>query len=152
MSDGAMSPDAAEHSPTRAAPGLYDGNCVVCSRWILFVLHQEKAPLLPFVAFQSDEGRLLAERHGIDPDATDSFLFIDGGKVLVKSDGVAAVFARLRRPWSFATLMTVFPSPLRDWVYDRIASNRHLLTGKREYCMAPPPEWCAHVVAPEARP
>ena len=46
-----------------------------------------------FVAFQSDEGRLLAERHGIDPDDTDSFLFIDGGKSLVKSAGVAAVCA-----------------------------------------------------------
>jgi predicted DCC family thiol-disulfide oxidoreductase YuxK len=81
----------------------------------------------------------------------DSFLFIDGGKALVKSDGVDAVFARLRRPWSFAAFLTVLPRPLRDWVYDRLTSNRHLLTGKREYCMAPQPEWRARVVTPESR-
>jgi predicted DCC family thiol-disulfide oxidoreductase YuxK len=146
-----MSPDAAEHSPTSAVPGLYDGDCVVCSRWVLFVLHQEKAPLIRFVAFQPDEGRLLAEHYGIDPDDTDSFLFIDGGKALVKYDGVAAVLARLRRPWSFAAFLTVFPRPLGDRFYDLLARNRHLMTGKRDFCMAPPPEWRARVVAPEAR-
>ncbi|MBB4200996.1 putative DCC family thiol-disulfide oxidoreductase YuxK [Rhodoblastus sphagnicola] len=156
MGDEAMRPNGPEHPPTSprgSAPvWLYDGYCIFCSRWVLFVLRREKAPLIRFVAFQSDEGRLLAERHGIDPDDTDSFLFIDGGKALVKSDGVAAVCARLRRPWSFAAFMTVFPRSLRDWVYDRIARNRHLLAGKRDFCMAPPPEWRARVVAPESRP
>jgi predicted DCC family thiol-disulfide oxidoreductase YuxK len=155
MTERAMGPDAPGHSPTSptgSAPvWLYDGYCVFCSRWVLFVLRREETPLIRFVAFQSDEGRLLAELYGIDPDDTDSFLFIDGGKTIVKSDGVAAVCARLRRPWSFAAFMTVVPRPLRDWVYDRIASNRHLLTGKRDFCMAPPPEWCARVVAPETR-
>jgi predicted DCC family thiol-disulfide oxidoreductase YuxK len=155
MSEGAIRPDAAEHfptSPTGAAPvWLYDGYCVFCSRWVLFVLRQEKAPLIRFVAFQSDEGRLIAEHHGVDPDKTESFLFVDGGKALVKSDGVAAVFARLRRPWSFAAFLTVFPRPLRDWVYDLLARNRHRLTGKRDFCMAPPTEWRSRVVTPETR-
>jgi predicted DCC family thiol-disulfide oxidoreductase YuxK len=153
MGEGAMRPDAAAPSPRGAAPvWLYDGYCLFCSRWVLFVLNREKAPLIRFVAFQSDEGRRLAARHGIDPDKTDSFLFIEDGKALAKSDGVAAVCARLRRPWSFAAVMTVLPRALRDRAYDGIARNRHLLTGGRDFCMAPPPEWRARVVAPETGP
>jgi len=135
---------------TGAAPiWLYDGLCLFCSRWVLFVLRNEKAPLIRFVAFQSEEGRRLAARHGIDPDATDSFLFIVDNQALSKSDGVAAVCARLRFPWSLAAAITVFPRPLRDWAYDLVARNRHLLAGKGSYCMAPPPEWRARVVAPD---
>ena len=69
----------------------------------------------------------------------------------MKSDGVAAVCARLRRPWCLAAFITVLPRPLRDWAYDRIAGNRHLLAGKQDTCMAPPPEWRARVVAPTTR-
>jgi predicted DCC family thiol-disulfide oxidoreductase YuxK len=140
----AVGPDATE------PVWLYDGLCVFCSRWVLFVLRREKAPLIRFVAFQSEEGRELAARYGVDADDTDSFLFIEDGKALEKSDGVAAVCARLRRPWSFAALITVFPRALRDWGYDLVARNRHLLTGKRATCMAPPPEWRSRVVPPEA--
>jgi predicted DCC family thiol-disulfide oxidoreductase YuxK len=147
MTDDPTTPDAAEQS--RTPVWLYDGRCVFCSQWVLFVLRRESAPLIRFVAFQSNEGRALAKRHGVDPDDADSFLFIDGGKALEKSDGVAAVCARLRRPWSLAAHMTAVPRPLRDWTYDLVARNRHLLTGKRAYCMAPPPEWRARVVAPE---
>lgn len=129
---------------------LYDGLCVFCSRWVLFVLRREQAPLIRFVAFQSEEGRALAARHGIDPDATDSFLFVVDGKALEKSDGVAAVCARLRRPWSYAALIAVLPRALRDWGYDLVARNRHLLTGQRAFCMTPPPEWRARVVPPQA--
>jgi len=129
---------------------LYDGHCVFCSRWVVFVLRREAAPLIRFVAFQSQEGRNLARAHGVDPDAADSFLFIENGRALEKSDGVAAVCARLRRPWSFAAYMTAVPRVLRDWAYDRVAKNRHLFAGGREFCMVPPPEWRERVVAPDA--
>jgi predicted DCC family thiol-disulfide oxidoreductase YuxK len=148
MSEDAIAPT----SPTGVAPvWLYDGYCVFCSRWVLFVLNREQAPLIRFVAFQSEEGRALAARYGVDASNADSFLFIDGGRALEKSDGVAAVCARLRRPWSFAAFITIAPRPLRDWGYDLIARHRHLFSGKRDYCMAPPPEWRARVVAPESR-
>ena len=104
------------------------------------------------MAIQSEEGKAIARIHGIDPDDPDSFLFIEGGKALAKSDGVAAVFAHLRRPWSFASVFTVCPRPVRDWLYDRLARNRYRLMGKRASCMAAPPELRARFVIPEGRP
>lgn len=41
--------------------------------------------------------------------------------------------------------------PLRDWAYDLIACNRHLLTSKRDDCMSSRPERRARGVAPEVR-
>jgi predicted DCC family thiol-disulfide oxidoreductase YuxK len=136
----------------RASPPvwLYDGLCAFCSRSVLFVLRHERDHLIRFVAIQSDEGRALAVRHGIDPDLPDTFLFVENGAVLGKSDGVAAVFAHLRSPWSLAAGLTVIPRPMRDWLYDRLARNRYRLMGKRVSCMAPPQDWRDRFVTPEA--
>lgn len=128
---------------------LYDGLCVFCSRSVLFVLRHERDHLIRFVAIQSDEGRALALRHGIDPELPDTFLFVENGAVLGKSDGVAAVFAHLRPPWSLAAALTVLPRSMRDWLYDRLARNRYRLMGKRSACMPPPPELRARFVTPE---
>jgi predicted DCC family thiol-disulfide oxidoreductase YuxK len=129
---------------------LYDGLCVFCSQSVLFVLRHERDHLIRFVAIQSDEGRALALLHGIDPALPDTFLFVENGAVLGKSDGVAAVFAHLHSPWSLAAGLTMLPRSLRDWLYNLLARNRYRLMGKRNSCMAPPPELRARFVTPEA--
>jgi predicted DCC family thiol-disulfide oxidoreductase YuxK len=144
---------AAEQSAAVSAPvWLFDGHCIFCSRSVLFVLRHETTPLMRFVAIQSGEGRSIAQRHGIDPDDPNSSLFIENGVAHAKSDGVAALIAHLRRPWSFVSLLTALPRPLRDWLYDRLARNRYRLMGKRASCMAAPPELRARFVIPEGRP
>jgi predicted DCC family thiol-disulfide oxidoreductase YuxK len=119
---------------------LFDGVCVLCSHSVAFVLKHERAPLMRFVAIQSGEGRALAETHGIDPDNPESFLFIENGIALPKSDGIAALARYLRTPWSWIGAFRILPRPVRDWLYDRIARNRYRIFGKRESCLIPTPE------------
>ena len=124
-----------------AAIFLFDGVCMLCSRSVAFVLRHERAPVIRFVAIQSAEGRALASLHGIDPDTPESFLFIEDGLALPKSDGIAALAGHLRSPWSMiGGLIRILPRPVRDWFYDRIARNRYRLFGKREKCLIPAPE------------
>jgi predicted DCC family thiol-disulfide oxidoreductase YuxK len=120
---------------------LFDGVCVLCSRSVAFVLKHERAPVIRFVAIQSGEGRALAEAHGIDPDNPESFLFIENGIALPKSDGIAALASHLNAPWSWiSSAIRILPRPVRDWFYDRIARNRYRIFGKRESCLIPTPE------------
>ena len=47
---------------------LYDGVCVLCSGWFRFVARRDIARRFRFTAIQSDYGRALALKLGIDPD------------------------------------------------------------------------------------
>ena len=53
---------------------LFDSVCVLCDTSVHFVLKHEKHPLIRFVAIQSEEGRKLADRFGINPDDPESQL------------------------------------------------------------------------------
>ncbi len=47
---------------------LFDGVCVFCSRWVAFVIRRDSAERFRFLPIQSEGGRILAARLGIDPD------------------------------------------------------------------------------------
>lgn len=118
---------------------LFDGVCVLCSGSVQFTLRNERGPTIRFVAIQSAEGRDLALTHGIDPDNPDSFLFIENGRALAKSDGVIALARHLSSPASWLRGAIVLPRFLRDALYDLVARNRYRLFGRKTSCMLPDP-------------
>jgi predicted DCC family thiol-disulfide oxidoreductase YuxK len=128
---------------------LFDGICVLCSNAVAFTLKHERTPEIRFVAIQSEEGRALARNHGIDPDDPESFLFIEDGMALAKSDGVIALARHFRRPFSGLAVLRILPRPIRDWLYDRLARNRYRIFGKKERCLVPTPETRLRFVLPE---
>lgn len=118
---------------------LYDGVCVLCSGAVHYTLRHERDPAIRFVAIQSREGRALAQVHGIDPDDPESFLFIESGKALAKSDGVLALLRHLRGPARLLLVGSVLPRAMRDWLYDRVARNRYRMFGQKTACERPDP-------------
>lgn len=118
---------------------LYDGVCVLCSGAVQYTLRHEREPAIRFVAIQSREGRALAQAHDIDPDDPESFLFIEDGKALAKSDGVLALLQHLRGPARLLRIGSVLPRAMRDWLYDRVARNRYRWFGQKTACEMPDP-------------
>ena len=90
---------SASMSAPQATPGsgliLYDSVCIFCSRWTQFVIARDPAGLFRFVPVQSDKGRALCERLGINADNPDTFAVVLDDKPFVKSAGVLAVVERL---------------------------------------------------------
>lgn len=129
---------------------LYDGVCILCSGGVRYTLKHERDHSIRFVAIQSREGRALATSHGIDPDEPESFLFIENGKALAKSDGVLALLEHLDGPARVLLVGRWLPRPIRDWLYDRIARNRYRLFGKKTACEAPDPAQRHRFSLPEA--
>jgi predicted DCC family thiol-disulfide oxidoreductase YuxK len=121
-----------------AAPiWLYDGVCVLCSGGVRYTLRHERDHDIRFVTIQSREGRELAQAHGIDPDEPDSFLFIESGRALAKSDGVLALVRHLNGPARLLLLGQPLPKRWRDFIYDRVARNRYRLFGRKASCEMP---------------
>jgi predicted DCC family thiol-disulfide oxidoreductase YuxK len=135
---------------TEQAIWLFDGVCLLCSGAVRYTLDHEKSPSIRFVAIQSAEGRALAREHGIDPDQPDSFVFIENGQALAKSDGVLALARHLKGTAArFAAIGRFVPRSLRDWLYDRIARNRYQLFGRSDACLRPDAAMRGRFVLPE---
>lgn len=129
---------------------LYDGVCVLCSGGVRYTLKHERDQRMRFVAIQSREGCDLARRHGIDPDDPESFLFIENGRALAKSDGVLALLKHLRGPARILLAGQVLPKLMRDWLYERVARNRYRIFGRKSHCELPAPEQRHRFTLPDA--
>ena len=115
---------------------LFDGVCVFCSRWVRFVIDRDPEQRFRFMAIQSERGRTLAARFGIDPDAPQTNAVILNGRITFKSDAALTVLGALAATRSLGVLKVV-PHWLRDPVYDLIARNRYRVFGRTEACMVP---------------
>ena len=127
-------------SKSLASTFLFDGNCVLCSRGVRYVLRYETHPNTRFVAILSEEGRELASRHGIDPENPKSFLWVEDNQPLAASDAVFALLRHVGGPAKILLIGKILPKSFRDWVYDRIAKNRYKIFGRTESCYVPSPE------------
>lgn len=117
---------------------LFDGVCLLCSRWVRYVIAHDPDMRFRFLPIQSDHGRVFAEQMGISPDAPQTNAVILDGRAWFKSDAALTVLARLpgtRR----AGLLKVIPRWIRDPAYDLIARNRYRLFGRTDACMIPSP-------------
>lgn len=117
---------------------LFDGVCVFCSRWVRFVIAHDPERRFRFVAIQSDAGRAMAERYGIEPEAPQTNAVVWGGRIFFKSDAALTVLGQLSGMRALAGLKAA-PRFVRDPAYDLIARNRYAIFGRTETCMVPSP-------------
>lgn len=119
---------------------LFDGVCNFCVGSVQFIIRRDREGAFRFASLQSDIGRELALEHGVDPDAMNSLLLFEQGKLHLRSTAALRIARRLRFPWHLARIFLLVPRILRDPIYRLIAANRYRLFGKREECMIPTPE------------
>jgi predicted DCC family thiol-disulfide oxidoreductase YuxK len=64
-------------------------------------------------------------------------VFVEDGRVFMRSDAALRVARCLGFPWSLAYLLAVLPRAFRDRVYDLVARNRYRWFGRRGTCRVP---------------
>jgi len=130
---------------------LYDGLCGLCNRAVRLVLKRDRKGGFRFASLQSSAGREILARHGIEPNALDTFYVVRdfglaGERVLSKSSAAVHVAARLGGVWQSAALLRVLPSRVRDWVYDTIARHRYRMFGRYDTCPLPEARYRARFI------
>ncbi len=125
---------------------VFDGNCVLCSRAVQYVLRHENQPDMKFVAIKSHLGRKIARQHNVDPDDPHTFIYLEDGKATFSSDAGFAVLKKVGGPMAFLRIARILPRVIRDWIYYRIARNRYKMFGRLETCYVPTPESRARFV------
>ncbi len=120
---------------------VFDGVCVLCSRWVDFILRHDRTGRFRLAAMQGTQGRALLLAHGLSPDDPSSFLLVDDGHGYSDTDAIARVLDRLGGRWrAVAAALRLVPRPLRDPAYRWLARHRYRLFGKRQQCRLPEPE------------
>lgn len=120
---------------------VFDTDCVLCTGMLRFVLAQERDDRLHFMGAWSPEGLALAARHGFTAaDLNGTFLLVQDGGALARSDAALEVARHLRAPWRWFRLFRIVPKPLRDRLYSLVARYRYRLFGRREDCARVPPD------------
>ena len=116
---------------------VFDGMCNLCSSVVDFISARDSRNTFTYVPMQSPRGQQLLKAHGVSIDRVDTFLLIDNGDALVRSDAAIAIAAELRRPWNLLATLRLVPRPIRDRVYSFVAKNRYRWFGKRTSCKLP---------------
>lgn len=120
---------------------VFDGVCVLCGRWVGFVLKRDRERLYRFAAMQTPAGRELLIEHGLDPDNPMSFLLLEGGRSYTDTDAIVRVLRSFGGLWKVvAAILAVVPRAVRDRAYRWAARNRYRLFGKHELCIVPDAE------------
>ncbi|MCP1548365.1 MULTISPECIES: thiol-disulfide oxidoreductase DCC family protein [Methylorubrum] len=120
---------------------VFDTDCVLCAGMLRFVLAHERDQSLHFMGAWSGEGLDLVARHGFtEADLNGTFLLIQDGRALTRSDAALAVAGHLKAPWRWCRVFGIVPKPLRDRLYGLVARYRYRWFGRREDCARVPPD------------
>ncbi|HZY18378.1 MAG TPA: DCC1-like thiol-disulfide oxidoreductase family protein [Ramlibacter sp.] len=117
---------------------VFDARCLLCSRWVKFLLRFDRRGVLRFASIQGAAGQALLAAAGLRPDGLQTLLLVDGERSWQHTAAVLRVLHVLGWPWRAAWLGWLVPGPLRDAAYRLVARNRYALFGKSETCLLPP--------------
>jgi len=118
---------------------LYDGICVFCESYMLFLMKRDRKRRVRFAALQSDFGQDVSKQLELKGfEELDSVVLIDSeGQILLRSDVGLTLSKLMTGLWPLAQVFLFIPKGFRDRIYDWIARNRYDWFGKKEICEIP---------------
>ncbi|MEX1201838.1 MAG: thiol-disulfide oxidoreductase DCC family protein [Ferruginibacter sp.] len=119
---------------------LFDGVCNLCNSSVQFVISNDKKKLFQFASLQSNSGKALLEKYGLNSNDLNSFVLIQNNKAYNRSTAALNVAGQLSGAVKLLAVFKIVPPYIRDIVYKFIAKNRYKWFGQREACMIPTPE------------
>ncbi|AIQ11743.1 thiol-disulfide oxidoreductase DCC [Paenibacillus durus] len=119
---------------------LIDGVCHLCGWLTTFIIPRDPEGRFRFAPLQSDIGRKLLEKGGLDAHRLDTVVLIEKGRYYTESAAALRILRRLRFPWPAVYLFIAVPAPLRNKLYRYVAKNRYRWFGRDDHCLVPTPE------------
>ena len=118
---------------------IFDGGCVMCSRFAQLIMRRDRSRRFRLLAAQSPLGTALYRHYGLDPVFYETNILIENGVARFKSAASIRILEQLGFPWSLVAVGRTLPTAVRDWLYDIVARNRLRWFGERDTCYMPQP-------------
>ncbi|WP_240232851.1 thiol-disulfide oxidoreductase DCC family protein [Devosia lacusdianchii] len=126
---------------------VFDGECAFCSGWVQFALRHDRRGRYRFLAAQSALGRALYVHYGLDPTDYQTNILIKDGMGLFEAEGSLQMISGLAGWFPLVNVVRILPTPILNWAYHRLASNRYRWFGRHEQCFVPTAETRARFLA-----
>ena len=123
---------------------VFDGVCVLCSTGASFIMRHDPHGKVRFLSAQSPLGAAIYAHYDLPLDA--SYLLIAPEGTFKKTTGFFRLADILGGWFRLGKIFWLVPRPVRDFVYDRVATNRYRLFGKSEQCALLSPNQRARLV------
>lgn len=118
---------------------IFDGHCVLCSRFARFVLRHDRREVFRLMAAQTPIGQSIYRHFHLDPVQFETNILLENGQAWFKSAGTVRMFEHLGFPWSLCGALRVVPRPWLDRIYNLIARNRLRWFGSQAICFLADP-------------
>ncbi|SIO53717.1 Predicted thiol-disulfide oxidoreductase YuxK, DCC family [Rhodovulum sp. ES.010] len=112
---------------------VMDGGCAPCSWGARMIARLDSAGQFRICPVQSPLGEALVRHYGLAPGDPETWLFLENGQAWGGMEAIIRIAERLGAAGRLATAMRILPRRLREWLYRRIARNRHRL-GRSDMC------------------
>ena len=116
---------------------LYDGVCGLCTRSVQFLLEHDQSGRFHFAPLQGETSAELRQKHPEIPETLETIVYLEGGKVHMRSKAVLNALKHLGYPWRILGWFRVIPSLVLDLGYRAVAAVRYRVWGKHDACMVP---------------
>lgn len=123
--------------PGAAPVVVFDGDCVLCSRFFRFVLRHDGARRFRFVLAQSRLGQALYSELNLPRDDFETNLVFARGRLFTHADAFAAAMGELGWPWRICAAILWAPRWPKTPLYLTVARNRYRVFGRHDSCLVP---------------
>ncbi len=123
---------------------IYDGICVLCNKYIKWVLDKDKENLFLISNLQSK----FTEEKFPELRKIDSVAVIKkNGEIIQKSKAVNHILKSINRLILLRTILNILPLSISNLFYDIVAKSRYKVFGKYDSCQLPEPEYKSRFIA-----
>lgn len=116
---------------------LYDGVCGLCDQLVQWLIDHDPESRLRFAPLQGATATALREAHPELPQTLDTLVFVDQGRIFLRSAAVFAVARYLPSSWSRIRVLGVLPRWFTDLGYRAVAAVRYRIWGRLDGCRLP---------------
>ena len=104
---------------------IYDGNCRLCQRAVLFLRTKSGTSGLEFFPSTGSEANQLMHDYQVPSETTaHTVILINKNRVYTKSDAVIRALQMRSGMWRISGILLVIPAFLRNLIYDWVARTR----------------------------
>jgi len=113
---------------------IFDGECNLCNGVVDWLFKSAPDYLFQFIPFQSPKGQVLLSSYGFSTCQLETVILIDDFGINTHSDGFLKIISKIPH-WKFvATLFSLVPKLIRDFIYNKASKNRMKWFGKSQSC------------------
>ena len=120
--------------PDAAPVILFDGQCVLCDRSVLFIIDRDRTRRFRFAPLQSEVARPYLNGCNLPEGYLEGIVLVEGRRCYKKSTAILKILRRLDGLYCLFYPLIFVPALLRDPVYDFVARHRYRWFGKLDQC------------------